>query len=86
MLSFIVEGMEEPLHTSRLASIRGYRARSADLEALIQLHQAIYERIADRDATGAGASMRKHLLGTRNDLRASFALQPASGGPGAPTP
>ncbi|WP_159066861.1 FadR/GntR family transcriptional regulator [Cellulomonas timonensis] len=76
MLSFIVEGMEEPLHTSRIASIRGYRAQSADLGALIQLHQAIFDCISERDTAGAAASMRKHLIGTRNDLRAAFALQP----------
>jgi GntR family transcriptional repressor for pyruvate dehydrogenase complex len=84
MLSFIVEGMEEPLHTSRLASIQGFRAQSADLAALVQSHQIIYERIAQRDATGAGAGMRRHLIGTRKDLRAAFALRPiTSAGPAA---
>ena len=74
MLSFLVEGMEEPLYTSRLASIQGFRAQSADLAALVQSHQVIFERISQRDATGAGDSMRKHLIGTRKDLRAAFAL------------
>jgi GntR family transcriptional repressor for pyruvate dehydrogenase complex len=84
MLSFIVEGMEEPLHTSRLASIQGFRAQSADLAALVQSHQVIYERIAQRDATGAGDRMRHHLIGTRKDLRAAFALQPTSSAGGPP--
>lgn len=76
MLSFIVEGMEEPLHTSRLASIEGFRAQSADLAALARSHQDIHERIAQRDSTGAGESMRRHLISTRKDLRTAFALQP----------
>lgn len=82
MLSFIVEGMEEPLHTSRLASIQGFHTQSADLAALAQAHQIIYERIAERDATGAAAGMREHLIVTRSYLRAAFALRPTtSAGP-----
>ena len=75
MLSFLVEGMEGSLHSSQMHSIRGYLSRDPDLGPLIGLHQEVYDRIADRNAEGAAASMRKHLIGTRNDLRAAFALQ-----------
>lgn len=78
MLSLLVEGMEEPLHTSRMQSIRGYLAKEEDLAALITPHERVFERIAARDAEGAASSMRKHLIGTRKDLRAAFALQTPS--------
>jgi DNA-binding FadR family transcriptional regulator len=75
MLSFLVEGMEESLHSSRMHSIRGYRSQARELGPLIDLHQEVFDRIADRNADAAAASMRKHLIGTRNDLRAAFAMQ-----------
>lgn len=74
MLSFLVEGMEASLHSSRMHSIRGYLSRAPDLGPLIALHRDIVDRIADRDADGAAASMRTHLVATRNDLRAAFSL------------
>lgn len=73
MLAFLVEGMEGPLHSSRMQSTRGYLSRSGALDALVVPHEEIYDRIAYRDAQGAAASMRKHLVATRQDLRASFA-------------
>ena len=73
MLSFVVEGMETALQSSRMYSIQGYRSRAQNLSPLIELHQDIFDRIAERDPEGAAASMRKHLIGTRNDLRAAFA-------------
>lgn len=72
-LALLVEGMEEPLHTSRLSSLRGYRRRAESMETLIAQHQEIYDRIAAHDPRGAAAAMRKHLVDTRNDLRAAFA-------------
>lgn len=74
MLSLLVEGMEAPLHTSRMQSIRGYRTHESALEPLVEPHSRIFERIAARDADGASAAMRRHLIGTRNDLRKAFAL------------
>lgn len=76
MLAFLVEGMEGPLHSSRMQSTRGYRSRSGALGALLEAHEAIYARIAERDAAGAAAAMHRHLLATRKDLRVSFALPP----------
>ena len=73
MLGFLVEGMDEPLHHSRLSSIKGYRRRNQSLDDLVEQHLDIYERIVARDGAGAAASMRKHLVETRNDLRAAFA-------------
>lgn len=75
ILSFLVEGMEEPLRQSRLQSIRGHHSRSLGVESLVEQHQEIFDKIVSRDARGAAASMRKHLNQTRNDLRAAFASQ-----------
>lgn len=72
-LSLLVEGMDEPLHASRLSSLRGYHRRSESMEHLIAQHQEIYDRIAAHDSRSAAAAMRKHLVETRNDLRAAFA-------------
>lgn len=72
-LSLLVEGMDEPLHTSRLSSLRAYRRRSESMDELLAEHQDIADRIAARDARGAAAAMRRHLVRTRNDLRAAFA-------------
>jgi len=76
MLDFLVEGMEGPLQQSRADSIRGYRSRSEDLGVLLGYHEEIQRRIAARDARGAAASMRTHLVQTRNDLRRAFAQGP----------
>ena len=73
MLNFLVEGMEEPLHHGRLHSLRGTRNRT-DIESLIDQHAEIYDRIVARDARGAAASMRRHLIQTRSDLRTGFTL------------
>lgn len=72
MLSFLVEGMEEPLQAGRLASISGYRSTHEDLEGLIAQHTAIYKAVAARDPSAAAAAMRRHLLQTRKDLNAAF--------------
>ncbi|MCL3859828.1 FadR/GntR family transcriptional regulator [Actinotalea sp. K2] len=74
MLNFLIEGMEGPLHSSRMHSTRGYLARSGALDTLFAAHQDIYERIAAHDASGAATCMKKHLVATRNDLRTSFEL------------
>ena len=75
MLSLLVEGMEESLHSSRVFSIRGYLTTARDLGPLVELHRDVCERIAERDAAGAAASMRRHLVATRNDLRSAFAVR-----------
>ncbi len=75
MLSLLVEGMEQPLHSSRMESIRGYLSADKDLHHLLATHEAIYDRIAARDQAGAARTMRKHLIRTRNDLRTAFALR-----------
>lgn len=74
MLSLLVEGMEQPLQAGRMHSVRGYLTGASDLRELVGPHEQIYEAIAARDAAEAAATMRRHLVGTRNDLRRSFAL------------
>jgi GntR family transcriptional repressor for pyruvate dehydrogenase complex len=73
MLGFLIEGMDEPLHHSRLNSIRGYRRTNESLQSLVEQHEEIYRRIAAHDGRGAASAMREHLLQTRNDLRTAFA-------------
>lgn len=75
MIGFLVEGMEGPLRTSRLESLRGYRSQSPDMLVLVRSHEMIFESIVQRDPAGAAANMHRHLLQTRNDLRAAFAMR-----------
>jgi DNA-binding GntR family transcriptional regulator len=43
------------------------------VEELILQHEEIFRRISRHEAREAAEAMRKHLLQTRNDLRAAFA-------------
>jgi GntR family transcriptional repressor for pyruvate dehydrogenase complex len=74
LLNFLIEGMEGPLHASRLQSLRGHLSRGGTVADVIEQHAAILDRIKARDAKGAGAAMREHLSQTARDLRAAFAL------------
>jgi GntR family transcriptional regulator, transcriptional repressor for pyruvate dehydrogenase complex len=78
MLKFLLEGMDGPLHLSRLESIRGHRSRSDGIGELVDRHAEIYRCIANRDAPGAAKMMRSHLIQMRNDLRAAFSSTPAN--------
>jgi GntR family transcriptional regulator, transcriptional repressor for pyruvate dehydrogenase complex len=73
MLSFLIEAMEQPLHTSRLRSLTGHLARGGTVEDVIDQHARILDRVKDRDANGAAAAMRAHLDQTARDLRAALA-------------
>jgi len=86
MLMFMLEGMEGSLHLSRLESIRGHKSRSDGLAHLIDQHADIYRCIATRDVAGATAEMRRHLVDTRNDLRAAFSLTTIGGAEGRHRP
>lgn len=72
MLSFLVEGMEEPLHSSRLESLRGYLVRGKAIDALLAEHRAVFDAISSRDPDAAAAAMRSHLVHTRHDLRTAI--------------
>lgn len=74
MLSFLIEGMESPLHTSRMRSLHGHLARGGTVDDVIEQHQRILDRVRDRDSAGAAAAMSDHLEQTARDLRAAFAL------------
>lgn len=73
ILSFLIEGMEDPLRHSRLQSIQGYRSQELDLGELVAQHEKVFDGILRRDPDAAAASMREHLLQTRNDLRVALA-------------
>lgn len=72
MISLLVEGMAEPLKVGRLKSLHGYLQGTPDLGDLLEEHRLILEKIAARDAAGAGRAMRQHLATTRRDLLRSF--------------
>ncbi|HKA68276.1 MAG TPA: FCD domain-containing protein [Actinomycetes bacterium] len=78
MLSFLIEAMEEPLHTSRLRSLTGHLARGGTVEDVIAQHERILARVKERDAKGAAAAMRAHLDQTARDLRAALAMIPGT--------
>lgn len=72
MIGLLVEGMEEPLHSSRMQSLRGYLQGTPDMSDLIEEHRLVFEAIAAHDAAGAAQAMRKHLATTRRDLLRAF--------------
>ena len=74
LLSFLIEGMEEPLRASRMRSLRGHLARGGTVADVIEQHARILDRVRARDARGAAAAMRAHLAQTERDLRAAFAV------------
>ncbi|MBC6459693.1 FadR family transcriptional regulator [Actinomadura sp. HBU206391] len=74
MLSFLLEGMEGPLHAGRMRSLRGHLARGGTVEDVIEQHARILDRVRDRDPAGAAAAMRDHLEQTARDLRAALTL------------
>jgi GntR family transcriptional regulator, transcriptional repressor for pyruvate dehydrogenase complex len=74
LLSFLIEAMEEPLHASRLQSLRGHLARGGTVDDVIEQHQRILDRVRARDARGAAAAMRDHLAQTARDLRAAMSI------------
>lgn len=76
MFDLLVEGMEEPLHASRLASLAGYRAHGGLVADLVSQHEEIYAAILARNPRAAGDAMRRHLLQTREDLRNAQELRP----------
>jgi len=79
LLAFLMEAMEEPLHASRLASLRGHLARGGTVADVIDQHARILDRVRAGDAAGAGAAMREHLSQTARDLRAAFAIDGRAG-------
>lgn len=85
MLGLIVEGMEEPLRSGRMASISGHCASHQDLQDLISQHAKIYEYVVARNSKAAAAAMARHLSETRKDLKIAFKIRHVPPGPGEPT-
>lgn len=77
LLDFLIEAMEDPLHASRLRSLRGHLTRGGTVDEVIDQHARILERVKARDPKGAAAAMREHLAQTASDLRAAFAIAEA---------
>jgi DNA-binding FadR family transcriptional regulator len=76
LLSFLMEAMENPLHASRMQSLRGHLSRGGSVADVIEQHARILARVKARDPKGAAAAMREHLAQTARDLRAAFAMEP----------
>jgi GntR family transcriptional repressor for pyruvate dehydrogenase complex len=76
VLSLMIQALEGPLRASRLKSISGHLARIGAIDDVIDQHARIFERVRDRDSTGAAEAMRAHLLTTEQDLRAALFPQP----------
>jgi DNA-binding FadR family transcriptional regulator len=74
MLSFLIEGLAEPLRAGRMRSLGGHLARGGTVDDVIEQHAAILERIKDRDAKGAAEAMGTHLEQTARDLKAALML------------
>lgn len=74
MLSFLLEGMEGPMHAGRMRSLRGHLARGGTVEDVIEQHARILDRVRDRDPAGAAAAMSDHLEQTARDLKAALTL------------
>jgi DNA-binding FadR family transcriptional regulator len=72
MLSFLIEALEDPLHASRMQSLRGHLTRGGTVADVIEQHQRILDRVKARDSRGAAAAMRDHLAQTKRDLRTAF--------------
>jgi DNA-binding FadR family transcriptional regulator len=72
LLSFLMEAMEQPLHASRMRSLRGHLARGGTVADVIDQHAAILDRIGAHDAAGAAEAMSEHLSQTAQDLLAAF--------------
>jgi len=79
MISFLIEAMDEPMHHSRLHSLRGRIARGRTMDDVMDEHARILAAVRARDAHRAAEAMREHLIQTRMDLRAFLAL-PGNGG------
>lgn len=77
LLAFLIEAMEDPLHASRVRSLRGHLGRGGTVADVIEQHARILARVKARDPRGAAAAMREHLSQTARDLRAAFAMETA---------
>jgi GntR family transcriptional repressor for pyruvate dehydrogenase complex len=72
LISFMVEGMEEPLRRTRMTTTHGHLARSNGMDDLITAHQAIFSAIKAHNVAAAASAMQTHLEETRKDLSAAI--------------
>lgn len=70
MLAFLLQGLEESLRRSFHQSFKGRMARGASVQAAIDAHREIFDRIRDGDSAGAAHAMQSHLKEAERDLRA----------------
>lgn len=69
IFDLIIESLDEPLHASRLETMRVYLSHQRPIEDLISQHERIYNAIAAHDGAAARIAMQQHLNRTREDLR-----------------
>lgn len=64
--------MMEPIADLLLASRRVTGSKEANAKRALQAHQAILERVEAKDVEGARIEMRKHMMTTERDIRATI--------------
>src|SRR3954447_21099708 len=57
LLSFLIEAMDSPMHTSRIRSLQGHLARGGTVDDVIEQHARILDRVKARDPEGAATAM-----------------------------
>lgn len=72
MLATLIEELSGCLRASQAQTVTGHARRGYDLKDSVAQHRAILEKVAERDASGAAAAMRRHLRTARKDLVASM--------------
>jgi GntR family transcriptional repressor for pyruvate dehydrogenase complex len=76
MLNFLLEALEQPLRESFRQSQRGHELRGNTMDDILDEHQAILDRVRERDARGAAQAMRRHLETAELDLKAVLRAAP----------
>ena len=71
--------MMEPIVDLLLASRRVTGSNEANAKRALQAHQAILERVEAKDVEGARREMRKHMMTTERDIRATIEDQDGVG-------
>lgn len=72
LVTSILRELAEPTLEVGLLTYRGHRERGGGSEDVVARHEAVVDRVAAHDVTGAVAAMARHFRETRRDMRAAF--------------
>src|SRR5918998_1020262 len=73
--------MMEPIVDLLLASRRLTGSKQANAKRALRAHEAILKKVEAKDVEGARMEMRKHLVTTEHDMRATIGVQDEVGNP-----